>query len=214
MKKAILMKENYSTMQMLLAKRLSGLVMGVIFLVGFFVLLPATASAHSLNAQAASNAAKQSGACVAKGGARQCIAPTMKSLCPGKQWYDDTSHDGHSIGWTYTYGSRHCLTVTWDLSKNSASTLKGCTALIYIPAGHATAVTNYTTNNGKNASTLSQRQWGTNGVGEFIQIFGTGELGSSIQLTDQDTGNTGQAYHAAQIAWGTAPNYSLDLECP
>jgi len=104
--------------------------------------------------------------------------------------------------------------VTWDLSKNSASTLNGCTALIYVPAGHATAVANYTTKNGNNTSTLSQDEWGKNNVGEFIQIFGTGELGSDIQLTDQDTGNTGQGYHAAQIGWGTDQNYSLDLECP
>jgi hypothetical protein len=201
-------------MQRLLTRKFLGLMMGTMLMVGLFALLPATASAHSLNAQVASNTAKQSGACTPKGGARQCIAPTMKSLCPGKQWYDDTSHDGHSIGWTYTYGSRHCLTVTWDLSKNSASTLKNCTAWIYVPAGHATAMANYTTKNGKNTSTLPQYQLGTNGVGEFTQIFGTGELGSNIQLTDQDTGNTGQGYHAAQIGWGTDPHYSLDLECP
>src|SRR5690242_13150448 len=108
------MKENYSTMQKLLARKLLGLTMGTMLLVGLFAFLPVTASAHSLNAQVASNAAKQSGACVAADARTLCIAPTMKSLCsPGQQWYDDTSHDGHPIGWTYTYGSRHCLDVTW-----------------------------------------------------------------------------------------------------
>jgi hypothetical protein len=84
---------------------------------------------------------------------------------------------------------------------------------MYVPAGHATAVVNYTTKNGKSGSALDQSEFGTNGVGEFVQIFQTGELGGNIQLTDQ-TSSSNQGWHAAKIGWGTDAAYSLDLECP
>src|SRR4051794_13078532 len=110
-------------MHMLLVRRLLSSLVGTMLLIGLFVGLPAVASAHSTVVQSTSSAAQQtsaaakiSRACESKlenstKGARICLAPTKyDNICGGKQWYTDKSHDNHNIGYTYTYGSRHCLT--------------------------------------------------------------------------------------------------------
>lgn len=223
------MKEECSIMQKHLARRLLGLMMGFMLLVGLFVFLPVTASAHSLNAQAASQqtkaAEKISRACDPKmenstRGARICVAPTKyDNICGGKQWYGPVaSHDNHQIGYTYTYGSKHCLTVTWDISRYD---LKGCIAYMYIPAGHAIGWAQYTSTHAgsQTGSVIEQGKYGTNGVGEFLKIFPAGQFKDKIQLTDQTDYKAqglpvaNQGYHDAQIAWGTEAGYSLDLEC-
>jgi hypothetical protein len=215
------------TMQTLLVRRLVSLLMGIMLLIGLFVSLPGVASAHSTVAQSASNAAEKiSRACDPKmetstKGARICLAPTKyENICGGKQWYGPVkSHDGHNIGYTYSYGSQHCFTATWDISRYE---LAGCTALMYIPAGYATGYASYTSERrgSETGTVLNQSLYGKNDVGEFVQIFPMGQFSKSIKLTDQtDYKKQGmplpnQGKHDAQIGWGTDAAYSLDLECP
>lgn len=213
----------YLAMQTLLTRRLVSLLMGSMLLIGLLVSQSGVVSAHSTLVQSSGRAAQQtdSGSCNSQAGPHICIAPNSTTgydnICGGIQWYGGTSHDGHPIGYTYTYGTQHCLTVTWDLS--GISNLQNCNALIYIPAGDATATVQYTTNGGKDGSILDQSAWGANGTGEFIQIFGQNQLGTSIQLTDQTISSQGtigndQTWHKAIIGWGTDPQYSLDINCP
>ncbi|MEU0564792.1 hypothetical protein ABZ297_05235 [Nonomuraea sp. NPDC005983] len=132
-----------------------------------------------------------------------------QGACPAgdKQWFENNDKDGAQIAWTYTNGSRPCVTVLYE----AVTTSRQCDFYFYVPRGFATALVrfDFTTADGTFVDGP-----GTYGLDEEDlegwQHIGTGARVTSIFFTDAN----GQRYKSKMLGWGMDENHWLKQVCP